>query len=157
MNGAMGHVTVTTQNAVDIRYPLADIDMRACMGLQAIMQTIMMGKMEIVLPDMYMMKRFIGICFRGPRATSQQRCKIKTSNSDSNDSSEIEMESKGELTLGCLPSPPGSYQSPGCWCQAQASPNNRWDKRHLPDRPGVRLDSCNTDATQKRNLTFHFL
>uniref|UniRef100_A0A3Q1CDW9 Uncharacterized protein n=2 Tax=Amphiprion TaxID=80969 RepID=A0A3Q1CDW9_AMPOC len=43
------------------------------MGLQAIMQTIMMGKMEMVLPDMYMMNRFMGICFRGPRATSQQR------------------------------------------------------------------------------------
>uniref|UniRef100_A0A4W6CEA9 Uncharacterized protein n=1 Tax=Lates calcarifer TaxID=8187 RepID=A0A4W6CEA9_LATCA len=40
------------------------------MGLQAIMQTIMMGKMEMVLPDMYMMNRFMGICFRGPRATS---------------------------------------------------------------------------------------
>lgn len=38
------------------------------------MQTIMMGKMEMVLPDMYMMNRFMGICFRGPRATSQQRC-----------------------------------------------------------------------------------
>uniref|UniRef100_A0A8C4GEE5 Uncharacterized protein n=1 Tax=Dicentrarchus labrax TaxID=13489 RepID=A0A8C4GEE5_DICLA len=47
------------------------------MGLQAIMQTIMMGKMEMVLPDMYMMKRFMGICFRGPRATSQQRCMTK--------------------------------------------------------------------------------
>uniref|UniRef100_A0A3B4UNF9 Uncharacterized protein n=1 Tax=Seriola dumerili TaxID=41447 RepID=A0A3B4UNF9_SERDU len=44
------------------------------MGLQAIMQTIMMGKMEMVLPDMYMMNRFMGICFKGPRATSQQRC-----------------------------------------------------------------------------------
>uniref|UniRef100_A0A8C3ACF7 Uncharacterized protein n=1 Tax=Cyclopterus lumpus TaxID=8103 RepID=A0A8C3ACF7_CYCLU len=47
------------------------------MGLQAIMQTIMMGKMEMVLPDMYMMNRFMGICFRGPRATSQQRCEDK--------------------------------------------------------------------------------
>jgi len=50
------------------------MDIRACMGLHAIMQTIMMGKMEMVLPDMYMMNKFIGICFRGPRATSQQRC-----------------------------------------------------------------------------------
>uniref|UniRef100_A0A673W2E1 Uncharacterized protein n=1 Tax=Salmo trutta TaxID=8032 RepID=A0A673W2E1_SALTR len=41
------------------------------MGLQAIIQTIMMGKMDMVLPDMYIMNRFIGICFRGPRATSQ--------------------------------------------------------------------------------------
>uniref|UniRef100_A0A3Q3M679 Uncharacterized protein n=1 Tax=Mastacembelus armatus TaxID=205130 RepID=A0A3Q3M679_9TELE len=46
------------------------------MGLQAIMQTIMIGKMEMVLPDMYMMNRFMGICFRGPRATSQQRNKL---------------------------------------------------------------------------------
>uniref|UniRef100_A0A672FZ94 Uncharacterized protein n=1 Tax=Salarias fasciatus TaxID=181472 RepID=A0A672FZ94_SALFA len=44
------------------------------MGLQAIMHTIMMGKMEMVFPDMYMMNRFMGICFKGPRATSQQRC-----------------------------------------------------------------------------------
>lgn len=56
-----------------LRYSLADIDIRACIGLQAIMQTIIMGKIEMVLPDMYMMNRFIGICFRGPRATSQQR------------------------------------------------------------------------------------
>lgn len=42
------------------------------------MQTIMMGKMEMVLPDMYMINKFMGICFRGPRATSQQRCMIQT-------------------------------------------------------------------------------
>lgn len=63
--------------ALKAGYSLADMDMRACMGLQAIMQTIMMGKMEMVLPDMYMMNRFMGICFRGPRATSQQRCRSK--------------------------------------------------------------------------------
>lgn len=94
MNGVMGHATQTTQNGVDTGYPLADIDMRACMGLQAIIQTIMMGKMEIVLPDMYMMKRFIGICFRGPRATSQQRCEIKAFNLDCKDSSKIKMGKK---------------------------------------------------------------
>uniref|UniRef100_A0A670J785 Uncharacterized protein n=1 Tax=Podarcis muralis TaxID=64176 RepID=A0A670J785_PODMU len=42
------------------------------MGLQAIIQTIIVGKMEIVLPAMYMINKFIGICFRGPRAISQQ-------------------------------------------------------------------------------------
>uniref|UniRef100_A0A6I8NSD0 Uncharacterized protein n=1 Tax=Ornithorhynchus anatinus TaxID=9258 RepID=A0A6I8NSD0_ORNAN len=42
------------------------------MGLQAIMHTIMVGKMEMVLPAMYMMNRFMGICLRGPRAMSQQ-------------------------------------------------------------------------------------
>uniref|UniRef100_A0A8C3VA66 Uncharacterized protein n=1 Tax=Catharus ustulatus TaxID=91951 RepID=A0A8C3VA66_CATUS len=48
--------------------------MRACSGRQPIMQTIMAGKMEMVLPAMYMMNRFMGICFSGARATSQQRC-----------------------------------------------------------------------------------
>lgn len=70
-------MTATTHNGACAGYILADMDMSACMGLQAIMQTIMMGKMEMVLPDMYMMKRFIGICFRGPSATSQQRCARK--------------------------------------------------------------------------------
>uniref|UniRef100_A0A2K6T7C4 Uncharacterized protein n=1 Tax=Saimiri boliviensis boliviensis TaxID=39432 RepID=A0A2K6T7C4_SAIBB len=42
------------------------------MGLQAIIHTIIVGKMEIVLPAMYMMKRFMGICLRGPKAMSQQ-------------------------------------------------------------------------------------
>ena len=56
-------------------YSLAERDMRACSGRQPIMQTIMAGKMEMVLPAMYMMNRFIGICFSGASATSQQRCK----------------------------------------------------------------------------------
>uniref|UniRef100_A0A8B9UTS9 Uncharacterized protein n=1 Tax=Anas zonorhyncha TaxID=75864 RepID=A0A8B9UTS9_9AVES len=45
----------------------------AC-GRQPIMPTIMAGKMLMVLPAMYMMNRFMGICFSGPSATSQQRC-----------------------------------------------------------------------------------
>uniref|UniRef100_A0A674IMP1 Uncharacterized protein n=1 Tax=Terrapene triunguis TaxID=2587831 RepID=A0A674IMP1_9SAUR len=44
--------------------------MRACRGRQAIMHTIIVGKMEMVFPAMYMMKRFMGICFSGPSATS---------------------------------------------------------------------------------------
>lgn len=52
-------------------YSLADNDMSAWMGLHAIIHTIIMGKMEMVLPDMYMINRFMGICFRGPSATSQ--------------------------------------------------------------------------------------
>uniref|UniRef100_A0A8C5TRV7 Uncharacterized protein n=1 Tax=Malurus cyaneus samueli TaxID=2593467 RepID=A0A8C5TRV7_9PASS len=44
-------------------------------GRQPIMHTIMAGKMEMVLPAMYMMNRFMGICFSGARATSQQRCR----------------------------------------------------------------------------------
>lgn len=49
------------------------MDMSAWIGLQAIMQTIMVGKMEIVFPAMYMMNKFMGICFKGPKAISQQR------------------------------------------------------------------------------------
>lgn len=56
-------------------YSLAERDMRACNGRQPIMQTIMAGKMEMVLPAIYMMNRFIGICFSGASATSQQRCR----------------------------------------------------------------------------------
>lgn len=65
-----------TQGTVPTRelHSLADKDMRACSGRQPIMQTIMAGKMEMVLPAMYMMNRFMGICFSGARATSQQRC-----------------------------------------------------------------------------------
>uniref|UniRef100_A0A672TKU9 Uncharacterized protein n=1 Tax=Strigops habroptila TaxID=2489341 RepID=A0A672TKU9_STRHB len=47
--------------------------MRACSGRQPIIQTIMAGKMEMVLPAIYMMNRFMGICFSGASATSQQR------------------------------------------------------------------------------------
>ena len=40
-------------------------------GLNIIMKTIMMGKMEMVLPDIHMMNRFIGTCLKEPRARSQ--------------------------------------------------------------------------------------
>lgn len=43
---------------------------RALTGLRNIMPTIMMGKMEIELPAMYIMNRFIGICLNGPSAIS---------------------------------------------------------------------------------------
>uniref|UniRef100_A0A5S6K3B0 Rho GTPase-activating protein 26 n=1 Tax=Xenopus tropicalis TaxID=8364 RepID=A0A5S6K3B0_XENTR len=46
-------------------------------GLHAIIQTIMIGKMEIVFPAMYMINRFMGICLSGPKAMSQHRCKRK--------------------------------------------------------------------------------
>uniref|UniRef100_A0A8C4UXW7 Uncharacterized protein n=1 Tax=Falco tinnunculus TaxID=100819 RepID=A0A8C4UXW7_FALTI len=49
--------------------------MRACSGRQPIMHTIIAGKMEMVLPAMYMMNKFMGICFSGASATSQQRCR----------------------------------------------------------------------------------
>lgn len=40
------------------------------MGLKNIMPTIMIGKMDIELPAIHIMKKFIGICFRGPKAMS---------------------------------------------------------------------------------------
>ena len=40
-------------------------------NLNIIMKTIMMGKMEMVLPDIHMMNKFIGTCLKGPRARSQ--------------------------------------------------------------------------------------
>lgn len=43
----------------------------ALMGLRKSIPTIIMGKMEMELPAMYMIKRFMGICFKGPRAMSQ--------------------------------------------------------------------------------------
>ena len=39
------------------------------------MPTIIIGKMEIELPAMYIMNRFIGICLNGPRAMSQDFCR----------------------------------------------------------------------------------
>lgn len=66
-------------------------------------------------------------------------------NSDSNASFNINNMNKYRAdSLCCLPFRPGSYQSPGCWCQAQASLSNQWDKPRLPDHPGARLDSCST-------------
>lgn len=43
----------------------------ALTGLRNSIPTIMMGKMEIEFPAMYMMNRFIGTCFQGAKATSQ--------------------------------------------------------------------------------------
>ena len=44
-----------------------------CCHLNIIMKTIMMGNIEMVLPDIHMMNRFIGTCLKGPRARSQLR------------------------------------------------------------------------------------
>ena len=43
---------------------------RALTGLRNIIPTIMIGNMEMELPAMYMMNRFIGICLNGPSAIS---------------------------------------------------------------------------------------
>lgn len=37
----------------------------------------MMGKMEMVFPDMYMMNKFIGACLIGPNAKSHDRLAFK--------------------------------------------------------------------------------
>ena len=61
----------------DRAYNLAFIDhsldlmaRRALTGLRNIIPTIMIGNMEMELPAMYMMNRFIGICLNGPSAIS---------------------------------------------------------------------------------------
>jgi len=41
------------------------------MGRKNIMPTIIIGNIEIVFPAIHMMKKFIGICFNGPKAMSQ--------------------------------------------------------------------------------------
>ncbi len=51
-------------------YSLCWMDMKACIGLINIIPTIIIGKMEMVLPAIHIMNRFMGICFNGPRATS---------------------------------------------------------------------------------------
>lgn len=43
----------------------------ALTGLMINMQTIMIGKIEMELPAMYMINRFMGTCLRGPSARSQ--------------------------------------------------------------------------------------
>jgi len=50
---------------------------RARIGLTNIMPTIMIGNMEMELPTMYIMKRFIGTDFSGCKATSQERLMSK--------------------------------------------------------------------------------
>ena len=52
---------------------VAPMERRVLNGRTAIITTIIMEKMEIVLPDMYVMKRFIGACLIGARAVSQDR------------------------------------------------------------------------------------
>ena len=49
------------------------MERRVLNGRTAIITTIIMGKREIVLTDMYTMKRFIGACLIGARAVSQDR------------------------------------------------------------------------------------
>lgn len=54
----------------------------------------------------------------------------------------------------CLPSPPGSCPSPGCWCRGRVSPSSRWGRRRRPDRPAGHRDSCGTEATQRDYFPF---
>ena len=57
----------------DVSNPLnvCDTENRVLKGLNIIMKTIMMGKMEMVLPDIHMMNKFMGTCLKGPKAKSQ--------------------------------------------------------------------------------------
>ena len=56
-------------------YLLFWADIIACMGLKNIIPTIMIGKIEMEFPAIHMMKKFIGICLRGPNAMSHDLCK----------------------------------------------------------------------------------
>lgn len=47
---------------------------KALNGRRINIPTIIIGKIEMEFPAMYMMNRFIGNCFSGPRATSQLLC-----------------------------------------------------------------------------------
>ena len=55
--------------------------------LNIIMKTIMMGKMEMVLPDIHMMNKFIGTCLKGPRARSQLLLILRLGSASREDSS----------------------------------------------------------------------
>uniref|UniRef100_A0A8C5ZMP6 Uncharacterized protein n=1 Tax=Marmota marmota marmota TaxID=9994 RepID=A0A8C5ZMP6_MARMA len=46
------------------------------MGHQAIIHTTGVGKVEMAFPAMNMMQRFLGICLRGLKATSQPFTRI---------------------------------------------------------------------------------
>ena len=59
-----------TSNLVFIDHSLDLMARRALTGLRNIIPTIMIGNMEMELPAMYMMNRFIGICLNGPSAIS---------------------------------------------------------------------------------------
>lgn len=48
--------------------------MRALIGLRNNIPTIINGNIEIESPAIYMMNKFIGICFNGPKAMSHERC-----------------------------------------------------------------------------------
>ena len=50
---------------------------RVLNGLTAIIITIMMGNIEMVFPDMYMMNKFMGACLMGPKARSHDLFALK--------------------------------------------------------------------------------
>ena len=53
---------------------LDEIVSKALMGRKNSIPTIMIGNMDMELPAMYIMKRFIGSCLMGPKAMSQDLC-----------------------------------------------------------------------------------
>lgn len=53
------------------------VEKSALISRMTIMPTIIMGKMDMELPLMYMTSRFIGTCLMGPRASSQDFLIIK--------------------------------------------------------------------------------
>lgn len=59
------------KNNYGFKYSLCCSVNSALTGLMMSMQTIMMGKIEIEFPAIYMINRFIGTCLSGPNARSQ--------------------------------------------------------------------------------------
>ena len=56
-------------------YLLSPSDIKACMGLTAIIPTIIIGNIDIEFPAIHIINKFIGTCLIGPRAISHERCK----------------------------------------------------------------------------------
>ena len=70
---AMSHAGISPDRASNLAFIGHSLDLmarRALTGLRNIIPTIMIGNMEMELPAMYMMNRFIGICLNGPSAIS---------------------------------------------------------------------------------------
>ena len=80
-----------TENKVlkglDGRISITILGNEAYANLNIIMKTIIMGKMEMVLPDIHMMNKFIGTCLKGPRARSQLLLILRLGSASLEDSS----------------------------------------------------------------------
>ena len=68
----MIEITIGSLSKLSKQHIVLDLMAKSALtGLRNIIPTIIIGKMEIELPAMYIMNKFIGICLNGPRAMSQ--------------------------------------------------------------------------------------